>query len=123
MFGRGVLARKERKPLIHLRCEVHPTLADIRIRYFGSLREIIGKRSENVRISDSASVMDLIEKLGDKHGTKFRNFVYGSGGKIREGIAFAVNGDAIASSKLRDVPCKKVDEFVILPPISGGCLI
>ncbi len=116
-------ARKERKLLIHLRYEVHPTLADIGIRYFGALREIMGKRSENVMISDSASLMDLLEKLGDKHGTKFRNFVFGSGGKIREGIAFAVNGDTIASSRLRDVPCKKVNEFVILPPISGGCLI
>ncbi len=95
-------------------------MAEVGIRYFGSLREIVGKRSEKVKIEDSATLEDLLEKLSVIHGPVFRNLVYTSSGKIRESLAFAVDGDAIPSTKLTKTSCREAKEFVILPPISGG---
>jgi MoaD family protein len=97
-------------------------LAEIAIRYFGSLREIAGKRFEKISIEDSATLRDLLQKLTEKHGSRFRNFVYSRNEKPRDGIAFAVDGDTIQTSKLNKIACKQVNEFVILPPISGGSL-
>ena len=97
-------------------------MTHIRVRYFGPLREIIDKRNEKVSIDDSASLMDLLEKLVDRHGSKFRTFVFQSDGEIREGIAFAVDGDTIPKSRLQKIHCTEAEEFVILPPISGGTL-
>jgi MoaD family protein len=95
-------------------------MADITVRYFGMLREIVGKRSEIVAIEDSSSGTDFLDSLSNKHGKKFRDFVFDSDGKIRQGLAFAVNGSSVQKSTLSRTKCKNISEFVILPPISGG---
>lgn len=95
-------------------------MAQVKIRFFGMLKEMIGKREESVQIEDSSSVSDLIVLLSTKHGKKFEDFVFDKKGNLRNGLAFAVNGDSIEESKLASTKCKEVKEFVILPPISGG---
>jgi len=95
-------------------------MADITVRYFGMLREIAGKRSEIVTIDDLSSGVDLLDSITNKHGKKFRDFVFDSHGKIRQGLAFAVNGSSVQKTTLSRTKCKNISEFVILPPISGG---
>jgi MoaD family protein len=95
-------------------------MALVKIRFFGMLREMIGKREESLQIDDSSSVTDLIKLLSSKHGKRFADFVFDQKGNLREGFAFAVNGDSLSESKLSTTKCKDVQEFVILPPISGG---
>ncbi|MHB8567830.1 MAG: MoaD/ThiS family protein [Nitrososphaerales archaeon] len=97
-------------------------MADITLLYFGILRELtVGKkRQEKIMIEDSSSIEDLMKKLAEMHGQKFRDYVFDSKGKSRSGIAFAINGDSIDASALKMIRCKGVKEFVILPPISGG---
>jgi molybdopterin converting factor small subunit len=95
-------------------------LAEIWIRYFGPLREAVGRRSEKITVDDSASLRELLEKLTNIHGPKFRNFVFAPTGKIRQGIAFAIDGNTISSSQLPKIKSRNIEEFVILPPISGG---
>ena len=95
-------------------------MADITVRYFGMLREIVGKRSEIVTIEDSSSGAGLLDSITNRHGKKFRDFVFDSDGKIRQGLAFAVNGSSVQKSTLSRMRCKNISEFVILPPISGG---
>ncbi len=92
----------------------------VSVLYFGSLKEISGKRQEKVRMEDSASLLELIQELARLHGPRFREFVYSSSGKLREGLAYALDGETIARSKLGKITCKEAKEFVILPPISGG---
>jgi MoaD family protein len=95
-------------------------MAQVRIRFFGMLKEMIGKREESLQIEDSASISDLIKLLSTKHGKRFAGFVFDQKGSLREGFAFAVNGDSLSESKLESTKCRDVKEFVILPPISGG---
>ena len=93
---------------------------NITIRYFGMLHDIVGKRSESLSIDSSKNAMDLLQKLSDKNGKRFREFVFDSGGKIRSGLAFAIDGVSVQRSSLSKIKCKDISEFVILPPISGG---
>lgn len=95
-------------------------MAQVKIRFFGMLKEMVGKREENLQIDDSSNVKDLIELLSSKHGKRFSDFVFDQKGNLREGFAFAVNGDSVNASKFSSTKCKDVKEFVILPPISGG---
>jgi len=94
----------------------------ITVRYFGILHDIVGKRSETEKVEEDDTVMNLIKIISSRHGKRFQDFVFDGRGKIRPGLAFAVNGISIEKSKLSKILCKDVSEFVILPPISGGLL-
>lgn len=100
-------------------------MAEVSVLYFGLLRELVpGKRKqERVKIEDSASVLELIQKIADSHGHKFKNYVFDDQGKLRSGLAFAVDGDSVTFTSLKKIKCSEIKEFVILPPISGGAYI
>jgi len=95
-------------------------MAEIKILYFGILREIVGARQEKLELEDSTPAMEIVSRLAEIHGKRFRDFVLDSKGRTRAGLAYAVNGDTIEESALGKTKCKDVKEFVILPPISGG---
>lgn len=95
-------------------------MARVRVRYFGMLHEIVGKREEEVTIEDSASVSQLIERITKLHGRRLEEYVFDSKGQLKDGLAYAVNGDSTDEGELKRIKCKEVSEFVILPPISGG---
>ena len=97
-------------------------MARVQVRYYGILREIANKKEEKFEIENTSSVLDLIELVSVKNGPRFRNFVYDEKGKLREGLAFAVDGSSLERSLLAKTKSKSVTEFVILPPISGGCI-
>jgi len=90
------------------------------VRYFGILHDLVGKRSETLTVGESDTILDLVKLISSKHGKKFEEFVFDSKGKIRPGLAFAINGSSVERSSLGKTECKDVKEFVILPPISGG---
>jgi MoaD family protein len=95
-------------------------MAQIRVRYFGALRDIVGKREEHVSIADELNISGLVKKLSEIHGKRFAEFVFDPKGKLRQGFAYAINGDSVSETKLRRTKCKDVTEFAVLPPISGG---
>ncbi len=95
-------------------------MAQVKVRFFGMLREIVGKREETMQIEDASTAIDLVKLISSKHGQKFSDFVFDKKGGLREGFAYAINGDAVEDSKLGSIKCRDVKEFVILPPISGG---
>ncbi|MCL4518923.1 MAG: MoaD/ThiS family protein [Thaumarchaeota archaeon] len=98
-------------------------MARVHIRYFGILRELAGKREESIAIEDSASTAELVERITELHGKKFSEYVFESKGRLKEGFAYAINGDSVPERSLPTIKCKEVTEFVILPPISGGTQI
>jgi len=92
----------------------------VAVRYFGMLHDLAGMRSETFNVDESDTVLDLVKLISSKHGKRFEDFVFDPKGKIRPGIAFAVDGSSVERSSLGKTACKDVKEFVILPPISGG---
>ena len=98
-------------------------MAKVVVRYFGILRELVGKRDEKLTIEDSASINELIESVSKIHGDKFSEYVFDSNGRLRKGFVYAINGDTVSEGRLANIKCKEVSEFAILPPISGGSTI
>ncbi len=80
----------------------------------------MGKRSEVVSIDDSKNALDLLKHVSSLHGQRFLDFVFDSNKKIKNGLAFAIDGNSIQKSALSKIELTDISEFVILPPISGG---
>ncbi len=79
----------------------------VRVIYFGMLREIAGREREVVDLPDPATVGELYAQL-QQRAPKLRDF--------RAAIALAVNCEyADGSAALHDG-----DEIALIPPVSGG---
>lgn len=74
----------------------------ITVRYFGSLKESLGKSTDNVNSSENLSVLAIW------HLTNSRDFP--------ENTLSAVNMDYVPSSHL----VKDNDEVAFFPPVTGG---
>jgi molybdopterin converting factor subunit 1 len=80
----------------------------IRVLYFGVLKDVMGHSSVRMEIAEGASVADLL--------VLHRSLGKGAG-SIWDSIAVAVNQEyARAGDVLKDG-----DEVALLPPVSGGC--
>lgn len=80
----------------------------IRIRYFASLRELMGQREEQLTLDDGASVADVRALLLARNPHLQ---------PIMERSLCAVNrGYVPAETTLHDG-----DELVFIPPVAGGC--
>ena len=81
---------------------------NIRIRYFASLREIVGRSEETLTVQEGASVAD-VRTLLLTHYPRLQVAV--------ERSIYAVNKKYVpAETTLHDG-----DEVVFIPPMGGGC--
>ena len=65
------------------------------VRYYGILKEFAKKKQEKIEMEDNSSVLDLIKVISARNGEKFRDFVSADNGKMRDGLAFAVDGKSV----------------------------
>jgi molybdopterin synthase catalytic subunit len=79
----------------------------IHIRYFASLREIIGEGEEQLKVSDEATIADVRTILLTR---------YSQLQSILECCVYAVNRRYVPA----ETPLKDGDELVFIPPTGGG---
>lgn len=79
----------------------------VRVLFFGVLRELAGKSSDSLQLPDGGSVRDLIARYESEIPELKKHL---------SSIALAVN-EQYASP---DTPLKANDEVALLPPVSGG---
>jgi MoaD family protein len=95
----------------------------VSVRFFTSLREIVGKKEEKLDFSEARNVtVDIIlRRLGEKYGKPFVNYVYEKkGGEPRGFLQFLVNGKSAATLKGLQTELQDGDVLAILPPVGGG---
>ena len=95
----------------------------VKVRFFTSLREIVGKREETLSFNkDEKVTVDLVLKmLTKKYGNPFSEYVYDS--KISQPKAFLqflVNGNSALTLNGLETELKDGDLLAILPPVGGG---
>lgn len=79
----------------------------VRVLFFGMLKEMLGRSSEELELPDGATLSDLLARY-EKEVPKLKQFL--------PSIALSINEEyAAASSRL-----KAGDEVALLPPVSGG---
>jgi molybdopterin synthase sulfur carrier subunit len=92
----------------------------VEVKFFTSLREIIGKKTEEIQIQHTITVEKLLTLLSEKYGKNFREYVYYKNGKVRGFLSVLVNGKNINALEGFDTKLKQGDTVAILPPVGGG---
>lgn len=92
----------------------------VKVKYFALLREITGKREEDIEVAEGTCVDELLEKLSAKYGKRFRDYVYGLGEFKRLTLTFLLNGRNIELMDGFKTKLKDGDTLSILPPVAGG---
>jgi molybdopterin converting factor subunit 1 len=80
---------------------------NLRLLYFGIVRERLGRREESREIATGATVGDLLDELAASHGI----FALGAGS-----IRIAVNREYVE----KDHVLAEGDEVAVIPPVAGG---
>jgi len=93
----------------------------VRVKFFAYAREITGTRDETLEVEDSATVLDLLKVLVNKHGDKLNEYLFDpKTGTPRSHLMFFVNGREISLSQGFDTVLTNDCSLTIIPPVSGG---
>ena len=96
---------------------------EVKVRFFTSLRETVGKREETLTFADSERVtVNLVLKtLSAKYGKPFTEYVYdGKTGQPKGFLQFLVNGTSTSTLNGLETELKNGAVLAILPPVGGG---
>ena len=95
----------------------------VSVRFFTSLREIIGKKEETLEFpEDEALTVDVVLKaLKQRHGHRFVEYVYDrKTGAIKGFLQLLVNGKSASTLSGLQTGLADGDVLAILPPVGGG---
>jgi molybdopterin synthase sulfur carrier subunit len=92
----------------------------VAVRFFTSLREITGKKVDEIQLQSVITVEELLTLLSEKYGKKFREYIYNKKGKVYDFLSFLVNGKNINVLQGFDTKLNHGDIIAILPPVGGG---
>ena len=92
----------------------------VEIKFFTSLREITGKKADEIQLQNVITIEELLTLLSEKYGKKFTEYIYNKKGKVQNFLSFLVNGKNINVLQGFDTELKQGDTIVIIPPVGGG---
>ena len=92
----------------------------VEVKFFTSLREITGKKVDEIQLQDTISVEELLTQLASKYGKKFEDYLYNEKGQVRSHLSILVNGKSTNVLQGLDTELKEGDTVAILPPVGGG---
>lgn len=93
------------------------------MRFFASLRELVGKKVEQIEFpnSEEVTVGKVLKRLSEVHGKDFVEYAFdGETGEIRGYLLLLVNGRSITSLEGLETRFLDGDILAILPPVGGG---
>jgi molybdopterin synthase sulfur carrier subunit len=92
----------------------------VEVRFFTVLREITGKKKEEIQLQSTITVEELLIELSTKYGKKFREYLYNEKGKVHDYLSILVNGKSTNALQGLDTELKEGYIIAILPPVGGG---
>jgi len=97
-----------------------PPRIRVKVKFFTTLREIVGKKEEQVELSRSVTVEALLRHVSKMYGKEFQDYVYDELGNVRGHLHFLVNGKSITALQGLKTKLREGDQVAILPPVGGG---
>ena len=92
----------------------------VEVKFFTSLREITGKKTEDIQLQENTTITELVQQLSSTHGKEFDQYIYNKQNKVQEFLSFLVNGQNINNLNGFETALKDGDVVAILPPVGGG---
>ena len=93
---------------------------EVKVKFFAMLREIAGKKAEEITLQAKSSVGDLINFLVERYGPEFERYIYNSEKYARNYLSYMLNGVNINRLDGFNTILKNGDVLALLPPIGGG---
>jgi MoaD family protein len=93
------------------------------VRFFTTLREVIGKREETLKFKDDKTVTvdTILKQLAKRHGKDLVEYVYDrKTGSVKSFLQFLVNGRSTSTMKGLHTRLSDGDVLAIIPPVGGG---
>jgi len=95
----------------------------VSVRFFASLRELVGKKMEQIEFPDSEKVTvgKVLKRLSEVYGRDFVEYVFDrETGEIQSYLLLLVNGRSITALEGLETKFMDGDVLAILPPVGGG---
>ena len=95
----------------------------VSVRFFTSLREIVGKKEETVEFpeGEKVTVEVALKMLTQSYGNRFVEYVYDAKtGEVKGFLQFLVNGKSASTMNGLETELADGDVLAILPPVGGG---
>ena len=92
----------------------------INIKYFAAIRDIVGKREEQIQVERGSTVDNVLTRLTEIYGERLRNYVFDEKGHLKGNLSVLINGENIGRDGYDRTVLRSKDILVILPPIAGG---
>jgi len=93
---------------------------NVEVKFFTSLREITGKKVDEIQLQNTITVDELLTLLSEKYGKNFREYIYNKKGDMQGFLSVLVNGKNINIMQGFDTELQENDVVAILPPVGGG---
>lgn len=90
------------------------------VRYFTVLREITGKREEEIDAKKGSTIEDILNFLNMKYGKRFERYILS--GREHKGLRllFLLNGQNIEKLDGLRTKLQTRSVLTIIPPVAGG---
>lgn len=95
----------------------------VSVRFFTSLREIIGKKEETLRFPNEETVTldKVLKNLSGRYGKGFVDYVFERRtGEVKGFLQFLVNGRSASALDGLNTKLADGDVLAIIPPVGGG---
>lgn len=100
--------------------QTESTKARVTVKFFTTLREIVGKKEEKIELGSASTVDGLLRFLSQKYGKEFKDYIYDELGNVRGHLQFLINGKSVTTLQGLKTKLKEGDQIAILPPVGGG---
>ncbi len=91
----------------------------VTFKFFTVLREISGKREEEMDFPENINLEEALMRMSEKHDQRFRDYLYNEKENIRSHLQFLINNRSITNQDFKS-RLKDGDKIAILPPVGGG---
>lgn len=94
----------------------------VKVEYIGHIKKIIqSEREEEMEISESATLADLLTMLSEKYGESFKKAVYEPGGTdVKSNFIITLNGYLLNQLNGVETKLKHGDHVILMSIVSGG---
>jgi len=92
----------------------------VTVKFFTVLRELTGKKEDEIELPNTITVEELLSLLSERHGQGFTDYVYDEKGRVRDHLQFLINGRSITNLQRFETRLEEGNTFAIIPPVGGG---
>lgn len=95
---------------------------EVRVRFFGPIRTLAGRKEQVVMVSKGATLRDLLEELKRVSGSELGRYIVVQGNGVNPVLLVSLNGETIDEIQSIDVklPDRSVLDVMLVVPVAGG---